>query len=236
MQRVRVLIGAMVLALVAAGAASSHGDPTAHYLETDSLLTTYAAPPSLDVELRLRGVIDEAAARGYPIKVVLIANEGDTGGEPEPLEHTQTYVHTISGELDGIKGLRAPVLIVTPHGFGLGGVQPSGGKLKRLTDARAGELLQAVPVAGKVEGDALARTAMLAVRRLAADGGHPLPARIQPAKQNLNGILGTAASRDTADWGGPWVVATVVGTTVLLLGAMLVAVQRRAPREPEPET
>jgi hypothetical protein len=236
MKRVRVLIGAAVVALAGAGGALAHGDPTAHYLENDNLLTSYAAPPAVDLELRLRGVLDEAASRGYPIKVVLIANEGDTGGEPEPLEHTQTYVHTISGELDGIKGLRAPVLIVTPHGFGLGGVQPRRGALSRITDARAGELLRPIPIAGKVEGDALVRTAMLAVRRLAANGGHPLPARIAPAKQNLNGILGTAAARDTADWGGPWVIALVVGGSALLLGAMLVAVARRAPREPEPGT
>ena len=234
MQRVRVLIGALVVALAAAGVASAHGDPTAHYLETDPLLTSYAAPPSLDVELQLRGVIEEAARRGYPIKVVLIANEGDTGGEPEPLTHTQTYVHTISGELDGISGLRAPVLIVTPRAFGLGGIQPTAGTLKRLSDVRARELLGPIRVPGKADGDRLARTAMLAIRHLAASGGHPLPARIAPAKQNLNGILGTAASRDSADWGGAWVIATVVGGTILLLGAMLVAVARRAPREPEP--
>jgi hypothetical protein len=234
MQRLRVLIGTVVVALAAASGALAHGDPTAHYLETDALLTSYAAPPSLDVELRLRGVLDEAARRGYPIKLVLIANEGDTGGEPEPLEHTQAYVHTISGELDGVSGLRAPVLIVTPHGFGLGGIQPRNGTLKRLTDARAAELLRGIAPAGEVEGDRLARTAIIAIRRLAAAGGHPLPARIAPAKQNLNGILGTAASRDSADWGGPWVIATVVGGTALLLGAMLVAVARRAPREPEP--
>jgi hypothetical protein len=234
MKGLRVLIGTVVVALAAASGALAHGDPTGHYLETDALLTSYAAPPSLDVELQLRGVIDEAAKRGYPIKVVLIANEGDTGGEPAPLEDTQAYVHTISGELDGIKDLRAPVLIVTPHGFGLGGIQPSGGTLKRLTDARAAELLRGVAPAGKVDGDRLARTAIVTVRRLAANGGHRLPARIAPAKQNLNGILGTAASRDTADWGGPWVIATVVGGTALLLGAMLLAVARRAPREPEP--
>ena len=76
--------------------ALAHGDPTAHYLETDSLLTSYAAPPDLAVELQLRGVLDAAAARGYPIKVVLFANENDTGGEPEPLEDTQGYATTVS--------------------------------------------------------------------------------------------------------------------------------------------
>ncbi len=41
--------------------ALAHGDPTAHYLETDSLLTTYSSPPDIAVELQLRGVLDAAA-------------------------------------------------------------------------------------------------------------------------------------------------------------------------------
>src|SRR5262245_4096258 len=95
-----VVVAIALSALVNPARAVAHGDPTAHYLETDSLLTSYAAPPELAVELRLRGVLDAAAARGYPIKVVLFADENDTGGEPGPLEDTQTYVATISGELD----------------------------------------------------------------------------------------------------------------------------------------
>ena len=131
-------------------------------------------------------MLDAAAARGYPIKVVLIASEEDTGGEPEPLEDTQTYVTTVSEEVAAVRPLRAPVLIVTPHGFGLGGKQPRGGTLRPITP----------PLARKAEGNALGRTAIVAIRRLATSGGHPLPERIPPAEQNLRGILGTAASRD----------------------------------------
>ena len=209
----------------------AHGDPTAQYLETDSLLTSYAAPPELAVELRLRGVLDAAAARGYPIKVVLFANENDTGGEPEPLEDTQGYVTTVSDALSAIRPLRAPVLIVTPHGFGLGGKQPRAGALTPITRPLAAELARGLLLAKKPDGDALARTAMIAVRRLAAAGGHPLPERIPPAKQNLNGILGTAASRDPGTPGGPWLIVAVgIGTALLLV--LLVAAGRRgeAPR------
>jgi hypothetical protein len=200
------------------------------------LLTSYAAPPELAVELRLRGVLDAAAARGYPIKVVLIANEEDTGGEPEPLEDTQAYVTTVSDELDAISPLRAPVLIVTPHGFGLGGKQPRGGTVSPITRPLAAALARGLPLAKKADGNALARTAMVAIRRLAAAGGHPLPKRIPPAEQNLNGILGTAASRDPETPGGPWLIVAVLGGTALLVGALLVAVDRRAPRELDPDT
>ena len=110
--------------------ALAHGDPTAHYLETDSLLTSYAAPPDLAVELQLRGVLDAAAARGYPIKVVLFADEGDTGGEPGPLEDTQTYATTVSDELEAIGSLRAPRSRRARRGAG---ARPRGRAARRTT-------------------------------------------------------------------------------------------------------
>jgi hypothetical protein len=222
-------------ALVAPAGAPAHGDPTAHYLETDSLLTSYAAPPDLAVELQLRGVLDAAAARGYPIKVVLIASEEDTGGEPEPLEDTQTYVKTVSDEVDAVRPLRAPVLIVTPHRFGLGGKQPEGGTLTPITPPLAAELARGLPLAKKAEGNALARTAAGAIRRLAAAAGHPLPKRIPPAEQRLDGILGADAPRDSGTPGGPLLIAAVLAGTALL-GALLVAAHRRMLRHPEPDT
>jgi hypothetical protein len=214
--------------------ALAHGDPTSHYLETDSLLTSYAAPPDLAVELRLRGVLDAAAARGYPIKVVLFANEADTGDAPEPLEDPQTYVGTVSSELEAIDPLRAPVLIVTPHRLGIGGKQPQGGTPTPITPPLAAELVRRLPIAKEADGNALARTAMVAVRRLAAASGNPLPKRIPPAEQNLTGILGTAPSRDRDTLGGPLLIAVLLGGTALL-GALLVAVHRRAGRRLEPD-
>jgi hypothetical protein len=215
---------AVAAALGGPARALAHGDPTAHYLETDSLLTSYSSPPNLAVERRLRGVLDAAAARGYPIKIVLFADEGDTGGEPGPLEDTQGYVATVTDQLESIKPLEAPVVIVTPHGYGLGGQQPRDGALRPITPPLAAALAKELPAAAKADGTALARTAMLAVRRLAADGGHPLPKRIPPARDNLNGILDSSGSQDTV--GGPWLIAALILGT-LLLGAMLVAVHRR---------
>src|SRR5689334_6946680 len=120
----RLLAVALAGLLAAPACALAHGDPTAHYLESDSLLTSYSAPPDVPVELQLRGVLDAAAARGYPIKVALYANENDTGGELEPFEDPQTYVQTIAQQLGEVRPLRAPVLIVTPHRYGIGGGNP----------------------------------------------------------------------------------------------------------------
>jgi hypothetical protein len=220
------VLAVVATALAVPAGARAHGDPTAHYLETDSLLTTYSAPPDLAVERRLRGVLDAAAARGYPIKVVLMANDGDTGGDPAPLEDTQGYVATVSDQLESVSPLQAPVLIVTPHAFGLAGRQPRGGKLTEITPARAAALTRDLPRARKAQGTALARTAMVAVRRLAAAGGHPLPKRIPPAQDNLNGILASTGSQ--GGLGSAWLIALILGT--LLVAALLVAAHRRVMR------
>ena len=211
--------------------ALAHGDPTAHYLETDSLLTTYASPPDVGVELQLRGVLDAAAARGYPIKVALIASEEDTGGDPAPFEDTQGYASLVSDQLASVKPLSAPVIVVTPRRYGIGGTQPRDGRLRPVTSALAASLGRDLPLAKQADGNALARAAMRAVRRLAASGGHTLPKRIPPAKNNLNGIL-AAASQRGATVGGPWLIAGVVLATILL-GALLLVLHRRVMREPD---
>jgi len=205
----RALAALLAAALALPASALAHGDPTAHYLETDSLLTSYASPPDVAVELQLRGVLDAAAARGYPIKVVLFANENDTGGEREPLDDTQYYAGVVGSQL---RPLKAPVLIVTPNRFGVAGTQP---RAARGLELPHGD-----------NGNALARAAMVAVRRLAADGGHTLPEYIPPAKNNPLGILNNA-KRDTENANGPWLTAAVVAVS-LLLAALLVHLYRRS--------
>jgi hypothetical protein len=140
----------------------------------------------------------------------------------------------VSADLEASGSLRAPVLIVTPHRLGLGGKQPRDGTPTPITPPLAAELARGLPLAKKADGNALARTAMVAVRHLAAAGGHPLPKRIPPAEHNLRGILGAAGPREGETPGRPWQIAAVIGTTVLL-GVLLVVVHRRAVREPEPE-
>jgi len=180
------------------------------------------------VELQLRGVLDAAAARGYPIKVVLFANENDTGGELEPLEDTQGYAESVGRQLGETRPLRAPVLIVTPDRYGLGGQQPRDGMLAPVTDPLALELAGALPRPAGANGNALARAAVVAVRRLSAAAGHTLPARIPPAKNNLRGILADQSSHDN---GGPWLIAAVIAVSVLLI-ALLFVLYRRVLREP----
>jgi hypothetical protein len=179
-------------------------------------------------------VLDAAAARGYPIKVVLFASEEDTGGDPVPFEDPQGYAPTVSEQLESTAPLRAPVLIVAPHAYGLAGKQPRGGTLALITPKLADTLAHGLPLAKKAQGTALARAAMTSIRRLAAAGGHPLPKRIPPAKQNLTGILGSAAARDGQTVGTGLIAVMLVGTAIL--AGLLLALHRRVSREPEPHT
>jgi hypothetical protein len=120
------------------------------------------------------------------------------------------------------------VLIVLPETIAIAGKHRRNGKIVplRATDGRT--LLRGVRVAGKEDGNALARSAMAAIRELARAGGRPLPAYVAPAKNNPLGLLGPRVEQGTS----PWLVGGITGATLLLLGAVLVAVQRRASRTP----
>jgi hypothetical protein len=86
------------------------------------------------------------------------------------------------------------VLIVTPHGYGLGGKQPLDGTLRPITRPFAATLAHDLPLAKKADGNALARAAMVAVRRIAAAGGPWLIAAVLLATLLL-GALGVAVDR-----------------------------------------
>jgi hypothetical protein len=123
------------------------------------------------------------------------------------------------------------VLIVTPQQIGIGGAQPRGGRLTPITKDLAARLARHLPLADKPEGNALARSAIRAVRRLAANGGLALPKRIPPAKNDPKGILRAASQSGTAVH-GPWLIAGVIVAT-LLLGVLLLVAHRRVMRAPE---
>jgi hypothetical protein len=228
MHRVRVTIASALVALAGAAGAAAHGDPTSHTLETDNLVTTYASPPAIPVELRLRGLLDASAQRGYPIKVSLIASTYDTGGEAEPLASPQRYAELVSHELELVEPMRAPVLIVTPGRIAVSGKQLRDGRLRPVGRADALELVRGIELPRKVDGNALARAAMLAVRRVASAGGRPLPTYVPPAEQNLTRIATPVPASD--DGIGRLGIAFIAGSA-LLLGSLLYAVSRRAARQ-----
>jgi hypothetical protein len=175
----RILVLAVLLALAGPNRALAHGDPASHYLEAELLYPAFANRPSQALELRLLGLLQAAERRGYPIKVALVAAEGDLTEEPELLRRPQKYADFVSGELGA--GVRAPVLIVTPFGFGVSGRELRGGRLQPVSRDDAGALMRGVEPPRHAQGDGLARAAIAAVRRIARAADRPLPAHVPPA-------------------------------------------------------
>jgi hypothetical protein len=204
----RVLIASWLIVLGGSTSALAHGDPSSHYLEAESLYPAFGDRPSQATELALLGVLQATAERGYPIKVALVANEDDLTDDPSMLRKPQAYAQYVGFALE--RELQAPVLVVTPHGFGVAGSELRGGRLRYVTTRRAGVLVRGLQAPGE-HGEALARAAIAAVRRLADAGGHALPANVPPARTLAPGTA-------VGDGGGVgrWTPA-IVGALVFLL-------------------
>ena len=168
------LLAAVLIALVAPAAAPAHGDPSSHYLETDQLYPGFANRPSQQVELELAGLLEAARQAGYPIKVGLVGSPDDLTEDASMFKKPQPYAEYVSAVL-GAPNVKAPLLIVTPNGIGVSGAQELDGRLRPVRRADARGLLGGARTSPDATGDELARAAMLAVRRIAQAGGHPLP-------------------------------------------------------------
>jgi hypothetical protein len=198
---VRSLLAVTAAALCAPALALAHGDPASHYLETGSLYPSFAAQPSQSVELELIGLLDAARQAGYPLKVALVADESDVADTPAMLRRPQAYAQYVVSALKGSRiAVEAPVVIVTPYGVGVAG---PGAKPMPGVSTGSG-------------GDALARSAMTAVRAVAGAGGHPLPAHVPPAQVAVPPPAGSGSGYDLGGLAPLAVFAAVFGGAALL--------------------
>ena len=214
-----LLLVAAILVIAAPGSAWAHGDPASHYLETDALYPSYARQPSVDVQLRLLGLLQAAEQRGYPVKVALVAGVEDLVEDVGMMRAPQRYAGTVASMID--RELEAPVLVVTPFGLGVAGNALRHGVLRPVTTRDARRLVGRLEVPADAQGDDLARTAMAAVRRLARAAGRPLPAHVPPAEAPTvaAATVDAVPVQRAADEGGlGWLApaCAVVGLALLL--------------------
>jgi hypothetical protein len=213
------VLAAVLVALVGVDDALAHGDPASHYLEAEQLYPAFANRPSQAVELELLGLLQASERRGYPIKVALVSAEGDLTDDPAMLGQPQRYAEFVHAELG--PGVRAPVVVVTPFGFGVAG--------PRLGRARAHSLVRGLDVPRVGGGDALARAAMAAVRQIARAAGRPLPADVPPAPMLASSVGSSrgagSASSDLAK------AAALFGVTFLVLWLSFEVWSRRGRRQ-----
>jgi hypothetical protein len=148
------------LALLVPGIARANGDPASDVLLTDQTFLPFEAPISASAKNDLQKTVAEATAKGYPIRVAVIAFTGDLGtavslwGKPQP--YSKFLWNELSFQYPG------RLLVAMPAGFGFydGNGKPVDKELK---------VLKRVPP-GKIP-TALTESAAQAVRELAAANG-----------------------------------------------------------------
>jgi hypothetical protein len=149
--------------LVAPAAAHADGDPASDILIGQDVFYPYPPnQPADGVRRALDSMIAKAKATGFPVKIALIAAGSDLGAYPELLGRPDKYAAVLTAEISFNTTPR--VLVVMPGG--LAG--------RNLGPRAAGALRDLRPLAGS-GGEGAARTAMIALGRLTAVAGHPVP-------------------------------------------------------------
>jgi hypothetical protein len=219
-----VVLAALLATLVAAAGARAHGDPASHYLETQSLYPAFTNQASQAMELRLMGLLNAASEADYPIKVVMLGSRNDVPDTPAMVKAPQRYAEVVESQLEGVRTLEAPLLVVSPYGLGVSGPAMRGRRFGPLTRPQARALVRGVRVSRHADGDALARAAMTAVRRIARAGDRALPAHVPPAK-----LVVPPPRQRTGDGPGIW-LPVLVFATVFLGAAVLYELWARLAR------
>jgi hypothetical protein len=168
---VRLAVSALVVAAVAIalaawpGRASADGDPASDVLtETPVYFPADARIPATQ-QAQLLKLVREAASRGYPLRVALIAHRSDLGSIGALWSKPNVYSGFLGTELSLV--FHGTLLVVMPNGYGVDVIGTPGAEAK--TQAAAAPLVHLAPAGS--DGGALADSAITAVRRItSADG------------------------------------------------------------------
>lgn len=206
-----LLCVAAVAALGPAASARADGDPASDVLLAQDAFLPYAPNVvSKPVEAALADTLKRAKAKGFPMKVALIADKRDLGSVAQLIGDPQKYADLLTTELSlnathGTEVEKPRVLTVLPTGIGG----------NNLGD-NAGTALEGILPADGAP-DELALTAAVAVGKLAAADGK---AFAMPA-------LPEASAGSGGDGGGGIPAWVMFGAPVLLLVLAVLAVNAR---------
>lgn len=109
-----LLVALLVLLLPAA--ARADGDPASDYLYTQSLFLPLDDSTPKPSEAQLRALLDDAKAKGYPVRVAVIRTRTDLGAVPSLFAKPERYAPFLGQELRFL--FKGPLLIVMPSGYG----------------------------------------------------------------------------------------------------------------------
>jgi hypothetical protein len=152
------LLSIAAVALTFAATAAADGDPASDTLFQENVYVPYPAPPAADVTA-LKQAVARAYAKGYRVKVAVIATKLDLGSVPELFGKPDEYASFLGAELRGF--YIGPLLIVMPAGFGI----YDGGR----STAAEERVLSSVARGGSSPSE-LTQTAATAVAKMTAAG------------------------------------------------------------------
>jgi hypothetical protein len=144
--------------------ATADGDPASDFLLYQPVFTPRARPTSLT--RRLTGLAEAAERRGFAIRVAVIQSRVDLGSVPELFGKPQSYARFLGAELRFAYTGRLLVVMSNGYGYTKNGEAVRGSR----------KLLDTLPRPAGSTPDQLTAAAIIAIRRIAADAGHPLPA------------------------------------------------------------
>ena len=199
----RALATAVLLAVLAIPpAARADGDPASDVLLLQDVYLPYQPVVSKPVSNALNAAVKKLHADGYPLKVAVIATKTDLGSVPQFLGRPGPYASFLESEIKFNKA--KPLLVVMEAGYGTAAMAPNlAGSLSGLKKPASGS------------ADALGRSAIDGVLKIAAAAGHPQARPKLPAA--------------SSGGGGGTSPAIIFGVPVLLLalGAVLATVRAR---------
>jgi hypothetical protein len=159
----------VLAALLAPAAARAAGDPASDYLLTQAVFTPIDVTlPPASVE-QLAEIQRDAKAKGYEVRVALIATRYDLGAVPTLFEKPQVYARFLWQEIRFV--YHGPLLVVMPNGYGY---WEQGGKvtMPRLPPPSSHTDLAAAAVPA-VQALAKAHGVEVAIPPLRSQGGSP---------------------------------------------------------------
>ena len=159
------IVALVVLAgTLAAAGALADGDPASDVLLGQNVYYPYSPPVSADLQKTLNAETIAASRAHFPIKVALIPSPQDLGAIPTLFGKPQQYASFLDQEISFLN-TKPLLLVVMPNGYGVQHLGPV-----------ATTAVESFIKPRSRQSDDLARAAIVAIPKLAAAAGHPIPA------------------------------------------------------------
>jgi hypothetical protein len=188
--------------LIATPSSLADADPPSDYLLAAPVFYPFQPPTAPALRSQLERALAELKSKGVNLKVAIVGSPTDLGAVPDLFGKPQTYASFLDREISFNQP--QPLLVVMPAGFGSSSAGPPAA-------------LSGLAVDGAHQSNGLARSAILAVVRIARAEGKPIS-------------LSQVASVNSRSGGGVSPLITFGAPALLvILGALLAGRLRRTP-------